>query len=148
MPEVIIAGCGPGAIKLIAPAVWETAENCDVLIGPERLLEYFKDTGADIKLLKGNYKETLDWIAEVVKSQLPTCKDSRWLAHGFRGDPKNYVTCLHNLENRDDELRWWVMQQLTEDGWEPFQAIPETEASREEYPIRYLLFRKETETGG
>lgn len=64
MPEVIIAGCGPGSIKLIAPAVWEAAESCDVLIGPERLLEYFKDTGADKKVLKGNYRQTLDWIAE------------------------------------------------------------------------------------
>lgn len=78
----------------------------------------------------------------------PTCKDSRWLAHSFRGDPQPYVTCLHNLENRDDELRWYVMKTLTENGWQPFQAIPETEASREEYPIRSLLFRKEVEIGG
>ncbi len=64
MLEVTIAGCGPGAVDLIARAVWEAAESSDVLIGPERLLKYFKDTGADIKVLKGNYKETLDWIAE------------------------------------------------------------------------------------
>ncbi len=64
MSEIIVAGCGPGAIKLIAPAVWEAAVSCDILIGPERILEYFKDTGADKKVLKGNYKETLDWIAE------------------------------------------------------------------------------------
>jgi precorrin-6y C5,15-methyltransferase (decarboxylating) CbiE subunit len=49
---------------LIAPAVWRAGETCDILIGPERLLKYFKDTGADIKVLKGNYKETLDWIVE------------------------------------------------------------------------------------
>ncbi len=64
MPEVIVAGCGPGAPDLIAPAVWRAGEGSDILIGPERLLEHFKDTGADVKVLKGNYNVTLDWIAE------------------------------------------------------------------------------------
>jgi len=95
--------------------------------------------------IKCTDREVLDWIVEIVKSQLPTCKDTRWLAHGFRGDPKPYVMCLHNLENRDDEIRWWVMKLLTENGWEPFQAIPEIDPSRDQYPIRYLLFRKRSE---
>ena len=112
-----------------------------------RYLELEYKYGPHINI-KCTHRDSLDWIAENVKSQLPTCKDSRWLAHSFRGNPEAYVTCLHNLENRDDELRWWVMHKLTDDGWEPFQAIPETEASREEYPIRTLLFRKEIEIGG
>ncbi len=62
MSEVTVAGCGPGAVELIAPAVFEAAQKCDVLIGTERLLKRFE--GPEKKLLKDNYPEILGWIAE------------------------------------------------------------------------------------
>jgi precorrin-6y C5,15-methyltransferase (decarboxylating) CbiE subunit len=64
LAEVIVAGCGPGAVELIAPAVFDAARKCDIVIGPERLLKYFEAVDGEKKLLKGNYREILDWIIE------------------------------------------------------------------------------------
>ena len=61
--EVTVAGCGPGAAEMIAGAVFQAGKQCDVLIGPQRLLEHFADAGGGKKLLKQNYQEMLDWIA-------------------------------------------------------------------------------------
>jgi precorrin-6y C5,15-methyltransferase (decarboxylating) CbiE subunit len=58
-----VAGCGPGAVELIAPAVYDAARKSDIVIGPERLLKHFEAIDGEKKLLKGNYREILDWIA-------------------------------------------------------------------------------------
>jgi cobalt-precorrin-7 (C5)-methyltransferase len=61
---ITIIGCGPGAKEYLTPAAVELARSAELLIGPSRLLELFRDSAAERIAVDSDVYRTPDIIAE------------------------------------------------------------------------------------
>lgn len=59
-----VIGIGPGSLEYITPAAMEQIKSVDVLIGGERVLAPFKETGKQTFIIKNNLKEMVEFINE------------------------------------------------------------------------------------
>ncbi len=79
---VIIAGCGPGSVEYVTPAVYRAVMAADVLVGAVRLLDLFTESRAE----RIPVTSKLDEVLDAVEARLP---DKR-IAVLVTGDPGLY----------------------------------------------------------
>ena len=66
-------------------------------------------------------EQVLEWVVSSVKKVMPSCEYYYNYPVGKDGTNfKKYRVHISKLEDKDTELRWWLMEQLCQQGWEPF----------------------------
>jgi len=66
-------------------------------------------------------EKVLEWVVSMVKEVMPSCEyHNNWPIGKIRTNFKIYSVHVTKLEERDTEVRWWIMEQLGQQGWEPF----------------------------
>lgn len=61
--NIIIVGCGPGALDHLTPAARSAIERAEVLVGAQRLLDLFPAQDAERIVVKADIEAVLDQIA-------------------------------------------------------------------------------------
>ena len=69
MAEFTVIGIGPGHPDYILPVSRKATESADLLIGGRRQLDLFSYTGKRELLLKGNYREVLEYIKRNIENE-------------------------------------------------------------------------------
>ncbi|QEK11813.1 precorrin-6y C5,15-methyltransferase (decarboxylating) subunit CbiE [Crassaminicella thermophila] len=64
MHKIYVLGIGPGSKEYILPITTKIIKDSDVLIGGERNLQNFKDSGKEIKYIGKNLKELIKYTKE------------------------------------------------------------------------------------
>jgi len=68
-------------------------------------------------------EQVLEWVVSLVKKVIPSCDHYYYSPAGKdRTYLKKYRVQISKLEDKDIEVRWWLMEQLGQQGWEPFQV--------------------------
>jgi precorrin-6y C5,15-methyltransferase (decarboxylating) CbiE subunit len=64
MSKIIIAGCGPGSLEYVTPAVRQAVEKAQVLVGASRLLELFPQATAERIVVKSDIPGALERVEQ------------------------------------------------------------------------------------
>lgn len=64
-----VIGVGPGSPEFITPAALEQINDCDILIGGERVLKTFEKSGKEKFIVKNNLQEMAQFIRENYHNQ-------------------------------------------------------------------------------
>ena len=67
--SIRVIGVGPGSPEFITPAAVEQINNCDILIGGERVLKSFEIPGKETFIVRNNLKAMVDFIREKYQNQ-------------------------------------------------------------------------------
>lgn len=67
--DIVIIGCGPGSPDYLTPEAVRAAQNADLLVGAQRLLDLFPGSSAERIVVAGAVREALDRIEEMVGSR-------------------------------------------------------------------------------
>ena len=78
-PSIIIAGCGPGSVEYLTPAVRKAVERAEVLVGARRLLDLFPGHRAE-KIVVGSDIEN-------ILGDIDSRRGSRQIVVLVTGDP-------------------------------------------------------------
>lgn len=78
-PSIIIAGCGPGSVEYLTPAIRKAVERAEVLVGARRLLDLFPGHRAE-KIVVGSDIEN-------ILGDIDSRRGSRQIVVLVTGDP-------------------------------------------------------------
>lgn len=67
--KIYIVGCGPGSVDYLTPVSREVAEQAELLVGADRLLEMFPHSQAEKHVVTGEMETVLSLVEERWQSQ-------------------------------------------------------------------------------
>lgn len=80
----------------------------------------------------------LDWLIEKAKEHAPKL-DSRYVQKDIAGE-----TCflqLHKLDGKDERIARWLLKELCEHGWEPFNVL-----TAKDFQVMHLRYEEVVDT--
>lgn len=67
MNKVYVLGMGPGSREYILPITIRIIQECDILIGGQRNLQYFQDLGKEMHYIKADLQGIMEYVREKKK---------------------------------------------------------------------------------
>jgi uncharacterized ubiquitin-like protein YukD len=91
-------------------------------------------------VLLSTHPQVIDWVLLELKRLIPSYQ-IRFENRLFSGE--RYFCQLERLEKKDEQVWWWIVRQLTLQGWEPFEIFRKdwTDFERQAPNTIYLRFK-------